>query len=108
VLGLVVRFVISALVLLFVGFLLPGVEIAGFINALIAAVVIAVLGFIVETVLGEKVSPQSRGLVGFLTSAVVIFSAQFVVPAMQISIIGALLASAVIGLIDAVVPTELR
>ncbi len=107
-LGLVVRFVISALVLLFVGFLLPGVEIAGFINALIAAVVIAVLGFIVETVLGEKVSPQSRGLVGFLTSAVVIFSAQFVVPAMQISIIGALLASAVIGLIDAVVPTELR
>jgi len=104
----VVRFVISALVLLFVGFLLPGVEIAGFINALIAAVVIAVLGFIVETVLGEKVSPQSRGLVGFLTSAVVIFSAQFVVPAMQISIIGALLASAVIGLIDAVVPTELR
>ncbi|MDQ7794072.1 MAG: phage holin family protein [bacterium] len=106
--GLAVRFVVSALVLMFVGFLLPGFEIAGFTNALIAAVAIAIIGYIAEALLGRRVSPQSRGVVGFITAAVVIYAAQFVVPLMRVTVIGALLASVIIGLLDAVVPTELR
>jgi putative membrane protein len=106
--GFIVRLVVSALVLLFVGFLVPGFRIFGFLNALIAAVVIAVLGWLVEMMLGKKISPQSRGLVGFIVAAVVIYAAQFVVPTMRVNIWGALLASLVIGIIDAVVPTELR
>ncbi|HBL37234.1 MAG TPA: hypothetical protein DDZ55_10545 [Firmicutes bacterium] len=106
--GAVIRFVVSALVLMFVGFLIPGFRVGGFTGALIAAVVIAVLGYIVESLFGRDVSPQGRGLVGFLTSAVVIYLAQFIVPSLEVSIIGALLAAAVIGVIDAIVPTELR
>ncbi len=106
--GAVIRFVVSALVLLFVGFLVPGFRVGGFVGALIAAVVIAILGYIVESLFGREVSPQGRGLVGFLTSAVVIYLTQFIVPSVEVSIIGALLASAVIGVIDAIVPTELR
>jgi len=106
--GFIVRLVVSALVLLFVGFLVPGFRIFGFLNALIAAVVIAVLGYLVEMLLGKRVSPQSRGLVGFITAAVVIYATQWIVPALQVSIWGALLASLIIGIIDAVVPTELR
>jgi len=105
---MIVRFIVSALVLLFVGFLVPGFSIAGFWNALLAAVVIAVIGFLIESIIGKKVSPQSRGLVGFITAAVVIYAAQFFVPTMRVSIFGALLASLVIGVIDAFVPTELR
>ena len=107
-LGVVVRFVVSALVLLFLGAVLPGFTIAGFVNALIAAVAIAAIGYLVEAVLGDRISPQSRGVVGFITAAVVIFLAQFFVPTMRVTILGALLASLVIGIIDAVVPTELR
>lgn len=107
-LGLIVRFIVSALVLMFVGFLVPGFQVAGFVNALIAAIAIAVVGYLVEAVLGNRVSPQSRGVIGFLTAAVVIWLAQFVVPTMQVTVFGALLASLVIGLIDAFVPTELR
>lgn len=107
-LGLIVRFVVAALVLLFLGFLLPGFEIAGFLNALLAAVVIAVLGFLVEAAFGKRISPYSRGLVGFLVGAAVIYGAQFLVPAMRVSVGGALLASLIIGIIDAFVPTELR
>lgn len=108
VLGLIIRFVVSALVLLFTGFIVPGFRIAGFLNALLAAVAIAVIGFIVEAILGKRISPQSRGIVGFVTSAVVIWIAQFFVPTMRVSLIGALLAALVIGIIDAFVPTELR
>ncbi len=107
-LGLIVRFVVAALVLLFLGILLPGFQIAGFLNALIAAIVIAVVGYAVEAVFGKNVSPYARGLVGFLVGAVVIYGAQFVVPTMRVSVVGALLASLVIGIIDAFVPTELR
>ncbi len=108
-LGTIVRFVVSALVLLLIGFLIPGVTVAGFWGALIAALVIAGLGWVAETILGEKVSPQSRGFVGFITAAVVIYLAQFIVPNfLSVSLIGSLLAAFVIGLIDAFIPTELR
>lgn len=109
VLGTIVRFIVSALVLLLIGYLLPGITVSGFVGALIAAVVIAVLGYIVESILGERVSPRSRGIVGFITAAVVIYVAQFIVPSyLSVSLLGSLLAAFVIGLVDAFIPTELR
>lgn len=104
----IIRFIVSALVLMFVGFLLPGVQVLGFTTALIAALVIAVLGWLAESLLGNRISPRSRGWVGFLTAAVVIYAAAWLVPGFRVGVIGALLASFVIGLIDAVVPTEIR
>jgi len=93
---------------MFVGFLVPGFGPIGFVNALIAAVVISVLGYLAESIMGKNVSPQGRGIVGFITSAVVIYLAQFLVPALDVSILGALIAAFVIGIIDIFVPTELR
>ncbi len=107
--GFIVRFIVSALVLLLVAALLPGIRVAGFTGALIAAAVIALIGFIIERIMGDKISPQGRGIVGFITSAIVIYLAQFIIPAyLSVSIIGALLTAFVVGLIDAFVPTLLR
>jgi putative membrane protein len=108
VLGVAMRFVVSALVILFFGFLLPGFRIAGFWNALLAAVLIAAVGWLVETLAGRRVSPYGRGLVGFLVGAGVLYGIQFLVPTMRVSLVGALLASLLIGVVDAFVPTELR
>ncbi|MGI6713294.1 MAG: phage holin family protein [Bacillota bacterium] len=107
--GLVVRFIVSALVLLIVSWLLPGISVSGFVGALIAAIVIAALGYVVESLLGKRISPHGRGLVGFIVSAVVIYLAQYIVPNyLSVSLIGALLAALVIGIVDAFVPTTLR
>ncbi len=106
--GAVVRFIVSALVLMLVGFLLPGFKALSFFHALFAAVVIAVLGWGVESLLGKNVSPYGRGVVGFIVSAITIWIAQFIVPGMEVSIVGALLAAFVIGIIDLFVPTALR
>ncbi len=107
--GTIVRFIVSAIVLMLIAFLLPGIKVAGFAGALIAAVTIAVIGYIVEVLLGEGVSPRSRGLVGFLTAAIVIYVAQFIIPNwLSVSVLGALLAALIIGIVDAFVPTELR
>ncbi len=105
----VVRFVVSAVVLMIVGYLIPGIQVAGFWGALIAALVIAIMGYLIERLLGDRVSPRSRGFVGFVIAAIVIYLAQYIIPSyLNVTIIGSLLAAFAIGLIDAFVPTELR
>ena len=106
--GAIVRFIVSAIVLMVMGLVLPGFRLFGFVNALIAALVIAALGWAIEAILGERVSPQSRGLIGFIVAAIVIYVAQFLVPGMSVTVLGALLASLVVGIIDAFVPTVIR
>ncbi|MBO8159924.1 phage holin family protein [Thermosyntropha sp.] len=107
--GAVVRFIVSALVLMLVSFLIPGISVNGFVGALIAALVIAGLGYVVEMILGEKISPRARGIVGFITAAVVIYLAQFIIPNfLSVSLLGSLISAFVIGIIDAFVPTQLR
>ncbi|NLW48144.1 MAG: phage holin family protein [Firmicutes bacterium] len=102
----IIRFVVAALVLMFIGAIIPGFRAIGFGSALLAALVIAGISYLVELVLGRNISPYAHGVVGFLVSALVIYIAQFIVPGMSVSIIGALLASLVIGLIDLFVPTK--
>ena len=107
-LGVIILFVVSAIVLMLVSWLVPGFATQSFVQALIAAVVIVLLGFVAEALFGRRISPQNRGLVGFITAAVVIYVAQFLVPGMTVSFIGAALAAVIIGIVDLFVPTELR
>jgi uncharacterized membrane protein YvlD (DUF360 family) len=104
----VLRFIVAALVLLIVSFLVPGFRVLNFVSALLAALVIAGLGYLIELILGRNVSPYAHGVVGFLVSAAVIFLTQYIVPGLSVSIIGALLAALVIGLVDMFIPTQLR
>ncbi|RNB86069.1 phage holin family protein [Brevibacillus panacihumi] len=102
----VIRFIVAAVVLMFVGFLVPGFSVNSFWTALLAAVVIAVIGWIVESLFGDRISPYNRGIVGFLVSAVVIYITQFFVAGFRVTILGALLASLVIGIIDLFIPIK--
>jgi len=104
----IVRFVVSALVLLLVGYVVPGFSVIGFTSALMAALVISIVAWGIEAILGRNVSPRNRGLVSFLVAAAVIWSVQYVVPGVAVTVLGALIASVIIGLIDTVVPTTIR
>lgn len=105
--GALVRFIVSAIVLWFTAMLVPGVS-ASLLGAFFAALAIAAIGWIAESLLGDKVSRQNRGFVGFVSAAVVIWLAAQIVPGFNVSVIGALLASFIIGLVDLVVPTTIR
>lgn len=104
----IIRFIVAAIVLWIVGFLVPGFRVEGFGSALLAALVIAALGWLIETFMGRDISPYARGVVGFLVSAVIIYVTQFIVAGVSASIIGALLAALVIGVIDLFIPTKAR
>lgn len=107
-LSAVVRFVVSALVIMLVGYIIPGFSTVTFTTALLAALAIALIAWGIEAILGEQASPRNRGVIGFLVAAAVIWISQYVVPGLSVSILGALLASAVIGVVDGVIPTTIR
>lgn len=107
-LGTIVRFVVSALVLMLVGLFVPGFSRMTFGSALLAALVIAAIGWILELLFGRRVAGFGRGLIGFISSVVVIYLAQLFVPGMRVTLIGAILGALVIGLIDLFVPGDLR
>ncbi|MDF2626573.1 MAG: hypothetical protein K0R39_404 [Symbiobacteriaceae bacterium] len=108
-LSAVVRFVVSALALMFVAWITPGVEVAGFWGALLASLVIAGLGWVAQALLGRGASPASRGITGFVAAAIVIYLTGALFPQwLAVTWWGAALAAFVIALVDAVVPTELR
>jgi putative membrane protein len=106
--GAVVRFIVAALVLMLLGYVVPGFSHLTFWSALLAALVIALAGYLIESLFGKSVSPYGRGIVGFLVSAAVIYLAQLVVPGMHVTMIGALIAAFVIGLVDLFIPTAVR
>lgn len=100
------RLVIVAIILCLTSFFTPGFSIRGMWSYLIAALVISALDYLVESLMGIDASPVGKGAKGFLIAAVIIYLAQFLVPNMRVSIIGALLAALVIGVLDVIFPVR--
>lgn len=100
-LTLIMRLVLVAVVLGLTSFFTPGFSIRGIWSYLIAAVVITVLDYLIERFMKVDASPFGKGIKGFAVAAIIIYLTQFFVPNMNVSIIGAILASVVIGIIDA-------
>ncbi|MGM0880118.1 MAG: phage holin family protein [Bacillota bacterium] len=105
-LGHVVRFIVAAIVLMIVGFIVPQFTVGGFWSALFLALVIAAIGWIIEGIFGKRITPFGRGIVGFLASAAVIWVAQFIVGDVTVTWLGAILAALVIGIIDLFIPVS--
>ena len=100
------RFILVAIILMITSFVTPGFSINGMWSFLIAAVVISVLDYLVELFMGVDASPFGKGIKGFVIAAIIIYLAQFLVPNMGVTIIGAILAAIVIGILDAIFPVR--
>lgn len=98
------RLALTAVVLAITSFFTPGFSITGMWSYLIAAVVISVLDYLVESFMGVDASPFGRGIKGFFIAAIILYVAQYLVPNMTVSLMGAVLAAIAIGVIDALLP----
>ncbi|NFL57555.1 phage holin family protein [Clostridium botulinum] len=104
IMGYIIRLIVSMVVLSVTAFFTPGFTISGFWAVLLAAVIISAIDYLVERLMGVDASPFGRGLKGFVISAIIIYLTQFLVPTMRVSIVGAIIAALVIGVIDAILP----
>ncbi len=101
---LIIRIVVFAIILGITSFFTPGFSINGLWSFLLAAVIISVVDYLVERFMGVDASPFGKGIKGFIIAVIIIYFTQFLVPGMSTSIIGALIAALIIGILDAIVP----
>lgn len=104
ILGWIGRLVLTIVILGITSFFTPGFSIRGIWSYILAAIVISILDYVVERFMGASASPFGRGVKGFFIAAIILYLTQFFVPAMSVSILGAILAALAIGILDAILP----
>ena len=102
--GILIRFIVTSVILAITSFLTPGFVLVGLRSIVLAAVVITLIDYLVEKLMRVDASPFGKGIKGFIISAVILYISQFLVSGMRVSIIGAIFASIVIGILDAILP----
>lgn len=102
--GILIRFITSAIVLGITAFFTPGFEISSFWTLAIAAVVLSVLDYLVNAVIGINASAFGRGIIGFVVSVVVLYATQFFVSGYSISWISAIIGAVIYGIVASIIP----
>jgi len=102
--NIIIRIVMAMLVLAVTAFLTPRFSISGIVPLLIAAIVISLLDYLIESLTGFDASPFGRGITGFIVSVIIIYVTSAIVPGVTTTIWGAILASVAIGIINMLIP----
>ena len=102
--GTAVRFALAIIALMLIGYVFPGFSHMTFGEATLVALVIGVLGYGVQIFLRPNSHRNVRGFVAFVVTGIVIWLGQFVVPQLHVSLLAALFAAALIGVVNYAVP----
>ena len=102
--GIIVRFITSAIVLAITAFFTPGFEISSFWTLSIAAVVLSVLDYLINAIIGINATPFGRGIIGFIVSVIILYATQFFVSGYSISWISAIIGAVIYGIVASIVP----
>ncbi len=102
--GMISRFITSAIILAITAFFTPGFEIASLWTLLLAAVVLAIMDYLFNLILGVEATPFGRGIVGFIVSVVVLYATQFFVAGYSIGWFSAIVGALIYGVIAAMIP----
>ena len=101
---ILIRILITAIVVAIAAFLTPGFSINNLWSLILAAVVIALLDYLVQKFTGINATPFGRGITGFILAAIILYATKFIVPGFNISVWGAIIGALVIGIIDVIMP----
>lgn len=99
-----IRLVVGIVVLAITAFLTPGFTISSWFSLLLAAIVLAVLDWLVNKISGINAAPFGRGISGFILAAIIIYAIKFFVAGYSITIVGALIGAVIYGIVDAIIP----
>lgn len=99
-----IRLIAGFVVLAITAFFTPGFFITSWFSLLLAAIVLSVLDWLVNKITGINAAPFGRGLSGFILAAIIIYVIKFIVPGYSITILGALIAAVIYGIVDAFIP----
>lgn len=102
--GIVIRLIASAVVLAITAFLVPGFNISGIGPLIIAAIVLTIMDYLFVKLLGIEASPFGRGIVGFVSAAIILYLTQFFVPGYSVTVLSAIIGAIVYGIVTYLIP----
>lgn len=102
--GMITRFITSAIILAITAFFTPGFEISSFWTLLVAAAVLTLIDYLVNTIVGNNIGAFGNGIVGFIVSGIVLYVTQFFVAGYTINWLSALVGAIIYGIIASFVP----
>ena len=100
------RLIASSIVLAITAFFTPGFTINSIWTLVIAAIVLAVMDYLITKFTGLHASSFGKGFVGFVLAAVTLYLTQFFVAGYTISWMAAIVGALVYGVVDYFLPIE--
>lgn len=102
--GMLTRFITSAIILAITAFFTPGFEIASFWTLIVAAAVLTLIDYLVNTIFGNNIGAFGNGIVGFVVSGIMLYVTQFFVAGYTINWISAIVGAIIYGIVASFVP----
>lgn len=102
--SIVTRLVTSSIVLGITAFFTPGFQIASFWTLILAAIVLTVLDYLVNTVFNINVGAFGHGIIGFIVAVGVLYATQFFVSGYSISWMASIIGALIYGVVAAIIP----
>lgn len=102
--GIIARFITSAIILAITAFFTPGFEIASFWTLLVASVVLTLIDYLVNTIVGNNVGTFGNGITSFIVSAIVLYVTQFFVAGYTINWLSAIVGAIIYGIVASLIP----
>ncbi len=102
--GIIARFVTSAVVLGITAFFTPGFQISSIWTLALSSVVLTVIDYLVNLVLGVNVGPFGKGITGFVVAAIILYVTQFFVVGYSINWVSAIIGAIIYGIVASFIP----
>lgn len=102
--SILTRLITSAIVLGITAFFTPGFEISSIWTLVLAAVVLTVMDYLINTVFNVEVGAFGHGIIGFIVAVGVLYATQFFVEGYSISWVAAIIGALIYGIVAAIVP----
>lgn len=103
---LIIKILISGLAILITSALSIGIQTDGYSTAIMAGIVIGILDWAINKFTGVDASPFGRGAVGFVVAAIILFITGQIVDGFNVSILGAIVGSLILGIVDTFLPVD--
>lgn len=104
--SLILKYISATAILTATTIFTPNFKITSLPALFLSSFVIIILDYMMSIITGIHDSVIGRGIVGFVSAAIIIYMTQFIVPGYYISILSSLIAAAIYGTLNSFIPNE--
>lgn len=104
---MIIRILASMSIFTITVFFTPNFNISSFPILILSSITISIFDYLMSVITGIHDMPLGRGFVGFTCAAIIIYITKFFVDGYYITIASSLIAAAIYGIIDSLLPNKI-